>query len=178
MMNQVTLERLNIQPNDKVLEVGFGSGYLLERILSSTPCSYAAGVDPSIEMVRMVRRRLRKYIESSKAEIRVGSIEALPYGVGEFAKLCTVNTLYFWQDPVVALFECKRVLKEGGLLVLCFNAKEEMERWGIRQYGFRLYGLDEIESLLNDAGFGVIDILSANDPAQGLFYCVNAQIIT
>lgn len=178
MMNQVTLERLNILANDKVLEVGFGSGYLLEKILSSTSCSYAAGVDPSKAMVRLVRRRLRKYIESKRVDVRTGSIDALPYHDGEFTKLCTVNTLYFWQDPDVALLECKRILQMGGLFVICFNAKEEMEHWDIHQYGFRLYDLAEVESLLLKTGFSAIDIFTTNDPSQGLFYCVNAQNIT
>jgi hypothetical protein len=53
-----------------------------------------------------------------------------------------------------------------------------MERWGVRQYGFRLYRLEEIEPLLNKAGFGMLDVMSVNDPSQGLFYCVNAQVLT
>jgi len=177
MMNQVTLERLDIQPNDKILEVGFGSGYLLEQILSTKPCSHVAGVDLSIEMVRLVRRRLQMYISSGKVDIHEGSIEALSYDDSEFTKLCSVNTLYFWRDPIVALSECRRVLKENGLLVLCFNSKEEMKHWSPHQFGFRLYELAEVESLLHKTGFGGMDVLGVHDPAQGLFHCVNAKAV-
>ena len=177
LMNQVTLDRLALNASDKVLEVGFGGGYLLEQILSSKPCSYAAGVDLSAEMVRLVGRRLRKYIRSDRAHVREGSIEALPYESEAFTKLCSVNTIYFWPDPIVALAECRRVLKKEGSLVLCFNAKNELERWVGHKYGFRLYELSEVESLLYESGFGSIDVVSAKDAGQGLFYCVSARVV-
>ncbi|HEX7177309.1 MAG TPA: class I SAM-dependent methyltransferase [Pyrinomonadaceae bacterium] len=176
-MNQLTFERLSLQPDDRVLEVGFGSGYLLKKILSAGPCAHVAGIDPSADMVRLVERRLGKFIRGGKARIREGSIEALPFGDGEFTKLCTVNTLYFWQEPAVPLSECRRVLREDGLLVLCFNAKEDLERWPGHKYGFRLYELSEIEEELTRSGFGAIDVARGHDPAQGLFYCVNAKAV-
>jgi len=176
-MNLLTFERLSLQPVDRVLEVGFGSGYLLKKILSAGPCAHAAGVDASADMVRLAGRRLREYIETGKARVREGSIEALPFGDGEFTKLCTVNTIYFWREPVAALSECRRVLREDGLLVLCFNAKEDLERWPGHRHGFRLYELSEVEDALQRAGFGALDVAVARDPAQGLFYCVNAKAV-
>jgi len=176
-MNQLTYERLSLLPDDRVLEVGFGSGYLLEKILSAGTCSHVAGVDLSAEMVRLAGRRLGKFIRDGKARVREGSIEALPFGDGEFTKLCTVNTVYFWREPAAALSECRRVLREGGLLVLCFNAREDLERWPGHKHGFRLYELDEIEDELKRAGFGAIDVARGRDPAQGLFYCVNAKAV-
>ena len=176
-MNLLTFERLSLLPGDRVLEVGFGSGYLLEKILSTGLCSRVAGVDLSAEMVRLARRRLAKSIGDGKADVREGSIEALPFGDGEFTKLCTVNTIYFWREPAAALSECRRVLRGGGLLVLCFNAKEDLERWPGHRHGFRLYELAEIEEALARSGFGAIDAARAHDPAQGLFYCVNAKAV-
>ena len=176
-MNQLTFERLSPQPGDSVLEIGFGSGHLLEKILSAGACAHVSGVDPSAEMVRLAGRRLGKFIRGGKARVREGSIEALPFGDGEFTKLCTVNTLYFWRGPSAALSECRRVLRGGGLLVLCFNAKEDMERWPGHRHGFRLYELSEVEDELTRSGFGAIDVARAHDPAQGLFYCVSAKTV-
>lgn len=86
----------------------------------------------------------------NRAHVREGSIEALPYESEAFTKLCRVNTTYFWPDPIVALAECRRVLKREGSLVLGFNAKNELERWGGH---------------------------SAKDAEQGLFYCVSARVV-
>lgn len=171
-MNRRTLEQLAVEAEDRILEVGFGSGDLLEKILSGQPCEFVAGIDLSDEMVRLAGRRLRRYILAGRAQVRGGDIEALPFGDGEFTKLCSVNTLYFWRNPSVALAECRRVLRPHGRIVLCFNAKEELALWPGHKYGFRLYDLAEVECLLKDAGFTAIEVTSARDSEQGMFYCV------
>ena len=173
-MNALTLDSLALVPGDRLLELGFGSGYLLEKVLSHRRCDFAAGVDLSSEMVDRVGARLRAYIDAGKAQIRHGDIEAIPFADGEFSKLCTVNTLYFWRDPQRALAECRRVLKAGGRLALCFNAKSEMLKWPGHVHGFTLYELAEVEALLAAAGFLQIETASGDDPEQGLFHCVCA----
>jgi arsenite methyltransferase len=172
-MNRLTLERLFLEPEDRVLEVGFGGGDLLEQILSTEPGASVAGVDLSIDMVNVAGRRLRGYIRDGRAEVRVGDIEALPYVDGEFTKLCSVNTLYFWRNPSRALAECRRVLKIDGRMLLCFNAKEDLMLWPGHKHGFRLYELSEVEELLKVAGFTSIEAVSATDSEQGMFYCVS-----
>jgi arsenite methyltransferase len=176
-MNKLTLEQLSVKAEDRVLEVGFGGGGLLEQILSTKPCEYVAGINLSVDMVKVASRRLRRYILDGKAEVRRGDIEALPFGDGEFTKLCSVNTLYFWRDPSRALSECRRVLMKGGRILLCFNSKDDLALWRGHKYGFRLYELAEVEELLGEAGFTAIEAASARDSKQGLFYCVTGTII-
>ena len=173
-MNSLTLDALALGPADRLLELGFGSGYLLEKVLRNRLCDFAAGADISPEMVSHVDARLRAYIDAGKAQIRQGDIEAIPFADGEFSKLCTVNTLYFWRDPAQALAECRRVLKAGGRLALCFNAKSEMAKWPGHVHGFTLYELEEVEAMLATAGLGEITTASGDDPQQGLFHCVSA----
>ena len=171
-MNKLAFEQLSTEPEDRVLEVGFGSGDLLEKILATEPGAYVAGIDLSVDMLRVAGRRLRRYIRKGKVQLRRGDIEALPFEDGEFTKLCSVNTLYFWRDPSLALAECRRVLRMNGRIVLCFNSKEDLALWPGHKHGFRLYDLAEIEGLLKIAGFTAIEVASARDPNQGLFYCV------
>ena len=179
-MNQLMLEQLFIQPEDRILEVGFGSGDLLERILSTQRCAHVAGVDHSMAMVRVVERRLRRRLhaglQTGTIEIRIADIEALPFQDEEFTKLCSVNTLYFWSNPAGALAECRRVLRKDGRILLCFNSKEDLERWPIHKHGFRLYELTEVEEMLRDSGFEAVEVASGNDPHQGKFYCVAASV--
>lgn len=171
-MNALTLKVLALDSDDRLLELGFGGGHLLEHVLVNRRCAFVAGVDVSHDMVKHASRRFRSYIKSGKAEIRHGNIEAIPYDDGAFTTLCSVNTLYFWQNAIRALAECRRVLKAGGRFVLCFNAKSEMARWPGHVHGFTLYELAEVHALLTAAGFSGIQTVSENDPVQGLFYCV------
>ena len=173
-MNALTLDSLALVPGDRLLELGFGSGYLLEKVLSHRRCDFAAGVDLSPEMVDRVGARLRAYVDAGKAQIRHGNIEAIPFADGEFSKLCSVNTLYFWRDPQRALAECRRVLAPGGRLALCFNAKSEMLKWPGHVHGFTLYELADVETMLAAAGFSEINTANGDAPEQGLFHCVCA----
>ena len=173
-MNALTLDSLALVENDRLLEVGFGSGYLLEQVLVRGRCQQVAGLDVSQEMVAHVDRRLRRYVAAGKARVGQGDIESMPFADGEFTALCSVNTLYFWRDPDRALAECRRVLQSAGRLVLCFNAKHDMEQWPGHVHGFSLYELTEVERLIAAAGFRDITTRTAQDEAQGEFYCVRA----
>lgn len=176
-MNALTLAGLALTANDRLLEVGFGSGYLLEKVLMNRLCEYSAGVDVSHEMVKHVSGRLRCYIKAGKAGIRYGEIESIPYADAMFTKICSVNTLYFWRDPKVALSECRRVLKVGGRLALCFNSKTDLAQWPGHVHGFTLYELAEVEEMLAAAGFSEIETVSEHDKEQGLFYCVTGVVV-
>lgn len=180
------LERVNVQMNtqtllhiapsegDRILEIGFGSGQLLDRILKNHSSATVAGIDISPEMVNVVSKRLRKHIKLGRAEITYGEIENIPFAPAHFTKLCSVNTLYFWSNPGLALAECRRVLKTGGKIILCFNAKKDMLNWPGHQHGFRLYEVAEVADLLMNAGFGDITLSSDQQPGQGLFHCMSA----
>lgn len=173
-MNALTLDSLALGDSDRLLEVGFGSGYLLEQVLARGLCQQVAGLDVSQEMVAHVGRRLRRYVAAGKARVGQGDIESMPFSDGQFSALCSVNTLYFWRDPDRALAECRRVLHAGGRLALCFNSKHDMEQWPGHVHGFSLYELDEVERLIAVAGFGDITTRTAQDEAQGEYYCVSA----
>ena len=176
-MNVLTLEQLALNGTDKVLEIGFGSGYLLERILKEKPCEFTAGVELSEDMVTLVSRRLRNSIDSGMADVRLGDIENLPYVDAQFSKLCSVNTLYFWKDPSAALLECRRVLITGGKIVICFNSKTDLTAWPGHVHGFKLYEFFEVEEMLTAAGFYQIEVVSEKDTEQGLFYCVSGVAV-
>lgn len=173
-MNALTLRQLASTPADRVLEVGFGGGALLGDLLASG-CAFAAGLDLSPEMVGRAGRRFRAEIAVGRAELRVGSIEAIPFPADAFTGVCSVNTLYFWEDVGRALAECRRVLAPGGRLVLCFTDREALERWPGHRHGFRLYGLADVERHLRDAGFEVADVAEGLNPHDGRFFCVRAE---
>ena len=54
------IDLLDIQPNDKVLEVGFGPGIGIQLLARSAATGYIAGVDPSEEMVEQAKARNAK----------------------------------------------------------------------------------------------------------------------
>ena len=172
-LNEATLAALDLQPDDRVLEVGFGPGDLIARIEPLVPCGSVSGADFSPEMVALCAKRFSDATRSGRVHLECASAEALPFGDGCFTKACTVNTLYFWSDPAVALVEFGRVLAESGRLVLTFSPRATMQSLVVAEHGFTLYDPDEIRVLLQDAGFGDINMIPGEGP-HGEFICATA----
>lgn len=57
-MNDFALKQLDLHPEDRVLEIGFGGGYLLEVIAKTGNPSFIAGVDPSLGILQMGNKKL------------------------------------------------------------------------------------------------------------------------
>ncbi|MFA5844160.1 MAG: methyltransferase domain-containing protein [Coriobacteriia bacterium] len=172
-INQATLTVLALEPDDRVLEVGFGPGDLISRMAPLVPAGSVSGVDFSQDMVALCAKRFAASTRSGRIELRCASAEALPYGDGRFTKACSVNTVYFWSDPAVPLSEFRRVLVDGGRLVLSFSPRATMQSLGVAQHGFALYDPDQIRVLLGDAGFGGIEMVPGDGP-RGEFVCAIA----
>jgi len=99
-----------IGPGTRVLDVGCGTGELLEHLqdLGARP----TGVDPASRMAELARAR------AIGADVRPGDFERLPFDDGTFDALLAVNAFQFAADQERALAEADRVLVPGGTLGL------------------------------------------------------------
>lgn len=97
----------------KVLEVSFGTGYLLTRYASQFE-TYAIDLNP--ELARIAWGNLQQH--SLSAHLQVANVEHIPYPAGAFDSV--VNTMAFsaYPDAERALAEITRVLKPGGRLII------------------------------------------------------------
>ena len=90
------IELLEVRPNDRVLEVGFGSGVIIQRVAAVAAC--VAGVDLSQEMVEQARARNAGAVLSRRVELRRGSVESLPYDRNIFYAALAINSFQVWQN--------------------------------------------------------------------------------
>jgi SAM-dependent methyltransferase len=152
-MNDLTARLLEVAPDDRVLEVGFGGGDLLDRVAPLVTEGRLVGVDFSPEMTALCARRFDRFVRTGRLELRCAGVDELPYPPGAFTKACTVNTIYFWPNPLASLSELWRTLRSGGRLVVAFNPRETAEKLPYTRHGFRLYEPAQVGELLERAGF-------------------------
>ena len=76
--NMRTLALVNIQPDDRVLEIGFGPGIAIERAAELAKRGKVIGVDHSALMLRQASRRNATAIAAGRVELRLGTAEKLP----------------------------------------------------------------------------------------------------
>jgi arsenite methyltransferase len=162
-LNDIAFERLALRPHDRVLEVGFGGGYLIGRIAAVVTDGFLAGVDVSSDMVAHCQERYRSLVEAGKLELKCASAESLSYPSGHFTRVCTVNSIFYWENVPQALTEMQRVLEESGLLVMCFTCKRCLEGREFTRHGVTLYEEDQVQQMMEAAGFHAIDMSHASD---------------
>jgi SAM-dependent methyltransferase len=123
--NLVALEALDLAPDDRVLEVGFGHGRTLHAAAQVVTRGHLAGVDPSDVMLQIARARNAKALRSGRMDLKLGVSERLPFADAAFNKALAVHTVYFWPRPERDLTEIHRVLQPGGRLVIGFRPGED-----------------------------------------------------
>lgn len=148
---------LDIQPQDQVLEIGFGPGVAVELMTRLTPNGFIAGVDASKEMVRQATARNAKAIESGRVELQHGSVENLPFTDHSFDKALAINSMQVWPSAVAGLREMQRVLKAGGKIALGFTPYSGQSKDGLPDM-LTTAGFTSTHVVESEKGFCVLGI--------------------
>jgi len=155
-MNTFAVQQLDLKPSDRVLEIGFGGGASLSRLVQQA--SFVGGVDRSEYAVERASKNFAEAVSSSRADFRHGSVESIPFDSRSFNKACTVNTVYFWKSLEAAFAEIHRILSPGGRLVVGFLPKEHMDRMNMPADIFTTRTPQEVVDAMTKAGFTGIRI--------------------
>jgi demethylmenaquinone methyltransferase/2-methoxy-6-polyprenyl-1,4-benzoquinol methylase len=147
-----------IEPGERVLEPGCGSGRLTEELAAATgPGGEVLAMDLSAEMVaRAVARKLPPHVI-----VLQGTVMKVPADDGFFDKVICLNVFPHFADRAAALAEFARLLREGGdLWINHFANRDAINEFhhgcdpAVRDH---LIPPDEVvHRLLEQAGFAVV----------------------
>jgi SAM-dependent methyltransferase len=146
----VALDALDLTADDRLLELCFGGGQVLERALEIV--ASAAGIDHSPDMLALARERNADAVSGGRLELVRGDVHELPWQDGEFTCAACLNAFFFVERPEAFLAEVCRVLAPGGRFVLVTAARAAA--WnGPWAAALRTYEPENVRSMLLDAGF-------------------------
>jgi ubiquinone/menaquinone biosynthesis C-methylase UbiE len=162
------LDALRLGPDDVLLDVGCGGGSFLRRALESD-CR-AAGVDHSRAMVRLARKKNADAVASGGLRVVHGAAEELPFRDGEFTALSCLVAFLFFDDPVHALREMRRVLDRDHGRLAIFTVPPELKGTPAAPYPVslraRFYSDAELQRLPLEAGFAQSRVTRTANGAQ------------
>lgn len=119
------LSLLDLRPDARVLEIGFGSGADIHRAAKRVPKGLFAGIDHSEVMLRQATHRNKSAIKQGRVQLQLASVSSLPYQPDTFDVVFSINVAQFWASPVNTAAEIRRVLKPGGLVVLAIQPRNK-----------------------------------------------------
>lgn len=154
----------------RVLEVSFGTGYLMSRYAGRFETH---GLELNGPMIETARRNLHRVGVS--AQLVRGNVERLPYADELFDTVLSTMALSAYPDGRLALAELSRVLKADGVLVLLDIAYPRDGRW-LGNLATRLWEaggdlIRDVPCLLAEAGFEGSDQEIGGLGSVHLFVC-------
>lgn len=175
------LDAAAVRPTDRVLDIGCGTGATTRQMAHRAREGSALGVDLSAAMIEVARERAEAQglgnvtFEQADAQIH-------PFPPGSFDLAVSRTGTMFFGDPAAAFANIARALRPGGRLVqLVWQPLAENE-WAMTTIGtladgrelpapppgvpgpFSLSDPDHVRSLLQNAGFGALDISGLREP--------------
>lgn len=103
---------------ERFLEIGFGTGRLVELLLASADGVEVAGVDPAETMVDVASRRRRIIEAAARVDLRRGADLPLAWSDGRFDGAAALHCFQFWPQPERTVEELFRLIRPGGRLLL------------------------------------------------------------
>src|SRR5436305_14929276 len=117
-ITEQTIALMNLQPDDRVLDLGCGTGWASRRLARIVTAGEVVGIDVADEMLR---RAATASAGSSNVRYVWGSAEKIPAEDGFFTKVLSVESFYYYANQGKALDELRRVMAPGGQLFILIN---------------------------------------------------------
>lgn len=153
-ITEQTLALMDIQPEDRILDLGCGTGWASRRMARIATAGEVVGLDVADEMLRRAEQS-----SSAFRNIRYawGSAEKIPEADNAFNKVLSVESFYYYADQGKALDELRRVMALEAKLFILINLYKDNHyslRW-VTELKVPVQALSETEykALLEEHGF-------------------------
>jgi ubiquinone/menaquinone biosynthesis C-methylase UbiE len=151
-IHQRLITKVELLPHANILDLGCGTGRLLDRLATQFPEITATGLDLSPQMLRVARQNNRHRPRLIYLE---GNAENLPFAEGQFDAVFNTISFLHYPQPEQVLNEVARVLSPGGkfyLVDITFNNSSLCKITPHSPTGIKFYSQKQREEMGNKAG--------------------------
>lgn len=149
-----TIDLIPLTSQDSILEMGFGNGQHLNYLFAQEQEVHYLGLETSAVMLTECANNNLRLIQNGNVELALTPENELVIDHNYyFNHFFSVNTFYFWQQPLAFLNEIYNRLLPNGTLTLTLIQKEFALKQPFIDHDFVLYTPEEIKELLLQTGF-------------------------
>jgi ubiquinone/menaquinone biosynthesis C-methylase UbiE len=152
-MRAEALELFAVDEDDRVLDVGCGTGFATESLLDHTERVH--GIDQS---AHQLERAYEKFGREGPVRFYRGDAERLPFAEDAFDAVWSSGSIEYWPDPVATLREFRRVTEPGGnVLVVGPDAPKTSIFGRLADAIMLFYDEDEADRMFAAADLDVVE---------------------
>lgn len=159
-ISEFAFECIDVDENDKILDIGCGGGVNIEKFLKLTN-NNVDGLDYSEVSVNASVNQNKKAVDNGRCHIVQADVTDMPINDEEYDLVSAFETIYFWPDIANTFKEVARIVKSGGKFMIAQGTDgnhPDDELWLSTVEGMHVYTAPELEKYLIDAGFGSAEI--------------------
>jgi len=152
-MREEAIDWFDPASDDRVLDVGCGTGFATEGLLERTEAVH--GLDQS---AHQLEKAYAKFGTRGPVRFYRGDAERLPFAEGAFDGVWSSGSIEYWPNPVATLREFRRVVKPGGpVLVVGPDAPKTTLFGKLADAIMLFYDEEEADRMFREAGFEAIE---------------------
>jgi len=144
------LESIAVPPASPILDLGCGTGRLIERLGREFADITGVGVDLSPEMIQQAAAR---NCYGDRFQFQVGEASQLPFGDATFGTVLNTLSFLHYPDPQAVFQEVRRILVPGGQFYLVDIAPSFFQTIPFSPNGIRFYSRQQREDFGTRSGF-------------------------
>ena len=155
------LDELKKYPFQDLLDVGCGTGPMIELLVKEFPDGNYTGIDLTPRMIEVAQSKKLPH-----TKFLVGDSENLPFKENTFDVVICTNSFHHYPNPQAFLDGVARVLKDGGRLVLRDYTSNRFMIWLMNHIEMplahlgghgdvRIYSCEEVRKMCEEAGLKV-----------------------
>lgn len=154
-ISKFAFECININKNDKILDIGCGGGINIEKFLKLTN-NNVDGLDYSEISIKASTKQNQKAIKNKRCKLIHANVTNMPIKNQTYDKVSAFETIYFWPNIENTFKEVLRIIKPKGQFIIAQGTDgnhPDDKKWLKLVEGMNLYTANDLKKHLINAGF-------------------------
>jgi cyclopropane fatty-acyl-phospholipid synthase-like methyltransferase len=170
----IIIDGLKINNNDRILEIGYGTGHAINLVSQKYIDTKITGVDFSQLMHKKASKLNWKLIEEERVTLIQDDFILHNFQELQFDKIYCINVIYFWNDLEQGIRKVFELLPQSGVFGIFMVTPEDLVKLKFTKLDvFNKYSFEDVKETLINVGFSNVkkDSITHKDLKA---YCIYA----